>query len=167
MKLILNMLFNFGTVEQWFEKWGLCRAHYLPLVVLRLVQLVITICINTSSGNIHIQVKQSLSILFGGQCPVLAELPQQFREQLQYPFACSTAKGPQLWQLVSAFSGAMNSIGDPLILLKSTGSRHNNMSWHGTASQSLRVVTVELQNQPSVSVLLMWNKRHLMLPVRL
>lgn len=146
------MLFNFGTVEQWFESSAFSKDTYRQLVFFRLIQLVITICINTKAGKIHNQVNLGLTKLFGVQCPVLAELPRQFREELLDHFDYR-ANGARLTPLVSAFSRAMNSIGDPLVFLKRFGPRHNNMSWHGSASRSLRVVMVELRDQPSVFTL--------------
>ncbi|KAG0608710.1 hypothetical protein M758_8G126400 [Ceratodon purpureus] len=152
VELILDMLFNFGTVEQWFESSAFSKDTYRQLVIFRLIQLVITICINTKAGKIHNQVNLGLTKLFGVQCPVLAELPRQFREELLDHFDYR-ANGARLTPLVSAFSRAMNSIGDPLVFLKRFGPRHNNMSWHGSASRSLRVVMVELRDQPSVFTL--------------
>lgn len=122
------------------------------MVFCRLLQLVITICLNTRVREIHNRVNQELTRLFGVQCPVLAELPHQFREELLYHFNYK-ANGARLTQLVSAFSRALNSTGDPLVLLKRFGPRRNNMSWHGSASRSLRVVMVELRDQPGVFTL--------------
>jgi hypothetical protein len=144
---ILSLLFKVLELEKWFDICKIDKRMYLPLVVLRLFKLVITICINTDQGQIHKRVLGDLTLLFQEQSPVLAELPPEFKEELQKLFPKTSKQNPPIVKLVNAFSLAMKAMGDPLIVLRRNGRQHAGMSWHTAAQKYLRVVRVEVQLQ--------------------
>ena len=147
--LILELLFQILELEKWFDISKIDKGMYLPLVVLRLFKLLITICINTDQGQIHKSVIRALTLLFLEESPVLANLPPQFKEELQKLFPKTAKQNLPIAKLVNAFSLAMKAMGDPLIVLRRNGRQHAGMSWHTTAQRILRVVRVEVQLQTS------------------
>lgn len=147
VKIIVELLFVV-ELEKWLEMSKMDKRTYLPPIILRLLKLLITICINTSNGYLHKYVLRNLTTLFEGQSPVLAELPVQFFKELEQIFINTKTQPVSIFRLVSAFSSAMKSSDDRLVILRKTGRQlAAHMSWHDGALKKLKLTTVRVNQQ--------------------
>lgn len=142
--LILLWLFEVQQSRSWLQRSRLDAAIYMPVVTLRLLNLLVAICINTRDERIYEKVIGALTNLSGKKSSVLKGLPFQFLEEFQ-PLLVGTTGGPiSRLMILSTYSRALSSIADPIIVLRRTKSASDGFQdW---ALRNLRVVNIELQS---------------------